>query len=98
MLLIKKGYTLIEMLLTLLIISSLTIISLSRYDELSLDQYYFMNDYCVSQSIAIKNTEKMNLDYDVSFNPLGHINRARTININGHSIVIHLGNGYFVYE
>ena len=94
----KKGYTLIETLVILLIVTSLTLISLTNYNELSLEQFYLMNDYCYNQSLAIKNTERISLNNEISFNELGHVNRAKTININGHKIVIHLGNGYFVYE
>lgn len=94
----NKGFTLLEMLLCLFIISTISLLTITKYSDLNLNHYYFMNDYLLNQSKAINEQKKKYLDYGISINKQGHINMAKTININGHNIIIHLGNGYLTYE
>lgn len=94
----KKGYALLETLITLLIITIMLSFSLNKVTNLEVDHFYFMNDYCLKQSEALLNHQYTNIDNGISFNEMGHVNAGKTINIDNHKIVIHLGNGYFVYE
>lgn len=94
----KNGFSMLETLLSLIIVLSITIVSISKYKEMNLEQYYFMNDYLLLQSESLKDYCDNDYQQGISFNQMGHVNRAKTIDINNHSIVIHLGNGYFVYE
>lgn len=95
---IKKGSSLLEVLLTLCILSSLMLVTLSYNHSLNLDHLNFMNEYerkkCDSliyhsDSYALKG---------VTFNSNGNVNRANTLKFNNHTITIHLGNGYVTYE
>ena len=95
---IKKGYSMVEMLACLLIVSALLLISLNKINTLNLSHYDFINDYLIKQSKAILNKEKTDVSSNIYFNSMGHINRARTIDIGEHEVIIHLGNGYITYE
>ena len=88
----------LEMLVCMCIVCALMLFSISNTDKLNLDNYYFLNDYLYNQSLAILNKEKISLDYGVSFNEMGHVNQARTIEFENHSVIIHLGNGYATQE
>ena len=94
----SKGFTLLESLVSVLIITTLMVLSLRNYHGINLDHYLFMNNYVESKSIAIKNYERVDFESGISFNEMGHVNMARTIGLNNHSIIIHLGNGYMTYE
>lgn len=94
----NDGFTLLEMLICLFIISAISLLTITNFKDLNLEHYYFMNDYLYNQSSAIKDKKKKYLDYGLSINKSGHINMAKTIKINGHNIIIHLGNGYITYE
>ena len=94
----NKGFTLLEMIIVLFILSSFMLLILSNSHSLDLSSYYFMNDYLVNQAEAINSSRRKYLDYGISFNIEGHVNMARTINVGKHSIIIHLGTGYITYE
>ena len=95
---IKKGYSMVGMLVCLLILSVLLLISLNKINAIDLSHYDFINDYLIKQSKAILNKEEIDVSSNIYFNSMGHINRARTIDIGKHEIIIHLGNGYITYE
>lgn len=94
----KKGFSMPEMLVCMCIICALMLLSINSTNKLNLDNYYFLNDYLYNQSLAILNKEKIFLDHGVSFNEMGHVNQARTIKFENHSIIVHLGNGYATQE
>ena len=98
----KKGYTMLELLLTLMIISSLFVILLRSFNEPNIDYLLFMNDYLLGQKEALVNREEfiLNNDYGkpISFNKDGKVNMGQTLDINNHSIVIHIGSGYATIE
>ena len=94
----NKGFTLLEMLLSMFIVSSFMLLILRSYKDLDFAHYYFMNDYLLSQSNAMKNNRKEYIDYGLNFNGSGHINISKTIRINNHDIIVHLATGYLSYE
>lgn len=94
----KKGFSLVEMLVCICIISALTILSISNISRLNLEHYDFLNDYVLKQSQALLSRENVDVSKGIYFNNMGHINQARTIDFNNHSVIIHLGNGYATYE
>lgn len=90
----KKGFSMLEMLLALVIISGLMLVSLNNTNNLNLDHYYFLNDYLYTQSKAILNKTSQSIGHGVSFNSMGRVNQARTIEFDRHKVIVHLGNGY----
>lgn len=100
---IKKGFTLIEMVLTLMIISSLLVVSLKRETKLNLKWISFSNEYLTKQVDSLCNKRENELNdyidnYYVHFNEMGRVNKAQTINFNNKKVIIHLGNGYLTNE
>lgn len=91
---IKKGFSMLEMLVCLCIISAFMLVSISNTNRLNLDHYYFLNDYELKQSQAILNREETPVGSGIYFNSMGHVNQAKTIEFKNRSVVIHLGNGY----
>lgn len=84
----------LEMLICMVIISTLMILAISNTNDLNLDHYYFLNEYLLSQSEAILKKTNVFIGKGVSFNNMGHVNQARTIDFKNHQIIVHLGNGY----
>lgn len=100
---IKKGFSLLEILLTLVVIASLLVLSLSSFTKPNLDYLTFMNNYLLIQSKSLVDRQRNELDNTysnehISFNENGNVNGARQIEISNHNIIIHLGNGYLSYE
>ena len=90
----NRGFTLLEMLLVMCILISLSVISLSRNSDLELEHLYYLNDYLYEQSNAMTKRTNTAFSKGISFNSMGHVNRAMTIEFKRHSVVVHLGNGY----
>lgn len=94
----KKGFSMLEMLACIFIISALMLVSLSNTNSLNLDHYKFLNEYELKQSLSLLNREYVDVSGNVYFNNMGHINQARTIEFDNHRVIIHLGNGYASVE
>lgn len=94
----NKGFTLLECLISIAIIATLMLLTLRNYHGINLDHYLFIHNYIETKSLAIKDYEKMAYESGISFNSMGHVNMARTVEVNNHKIIIHLGNGYLTYE
>ena len=90
----KKGFSMLEMLASLVVISALMLVSLNNTKSLNLDHYYFLNEYLLSQSEAMLNKERVSLQHGISINSMGKVNQAKTIEFKNHKVIIHLGNGY----
>ena len=90
----KKGFTLIETLLSLMIICAVGLISLSFNPSLNLEHYYFMNDYLITLAESLTNKEESSYKNGVYINSMGHVKQAKTIDFGRHKVIIHLGNGY----
>ncbi len=96
----NKGYTLMEMLLTLVIIASMMTLTLKNTYMFNDDHYKFMNAYLDAQtdSLTSRTNVLLNDDNNIYFNENGHVNMGRSIDIGKYKIVVHLGNGYLTYE
>ena len=96
---VNKGFTLLEMLLVVMMISSLTLLTLNNFKDLNNDHILFINEYLKTQTEALTKREELSIvEHGIFFYKSGRVNQARTININSHKIIIHLGNGYLTYE
>lgn len=91
---IKKGFTMLELLAGMCVVSGLLIISISNTNHLNLDHYSYMNNYVLTQSQAMLDKQTTKYDKGVYFNSMGHVNQAKTIKFINHEVIIHLGNGY----
>lgn len=84
----------LEMIVCMCVICAFMLLSINNVKSVNFEYCYFLNDYLLKQSMAILNKEKVSIEHGVSFNSMGHVNQARTIDFNNHSVIIHLGNGY----
>lgn len=94
----KKGFSLLEMLVCMVIVSAFMLVSISNTNRMNLDHYYFLNDYLYIQSKAMVDRNVKEVGMGIYFNCMGHVNQAKTIDFNNHSIIIHLGNGYAIIK
>lgn len=94
----KKGFSMLEILASLILISALMLISINNTGNINLDHYYFMNDYVETQSKAILEKKDFALSHGVRFNSMGRVNQARTIDFKNHKVIVHLGSGYAMCE
>lgn len=99
----NEGFSLIETLLSLLLIATLSILSISKMGHIDVSYAYLINDLLIGQSDALVNRERVDVDtpyskYRISYNESGRVNRAQSIDIGDKKVVIHLGNGYITYE
>lgn len=90
----RKGFSMLEMLACMCIISAFMLISLANTNKLNLQHYDFLNEYLYSQSKAILNKESVSVGNGLYFNNMGHINQAKTIEFFNHKVIVHLGTGY----
>ena len=96
---IKKGFMLLESIISLIILSCMMLFTISSYKQLDLSHLDFINDYLNKKVDSYINKRRNDLDnYNIYFNDKGNINIGQTIHINNHKIIIHLGNGYLTYE
>ena len=93
-----KGYSILEMLICLMIISSISLLALNYHKVLELDHFNFLNEYLIRQSEAISTKKPSIYEKGITFNEMGHVNQARTINFGKYDVIIHLGNGYATYR
>lgn len=96
----NKGYTLMEMLLTLVIIASMMTLTLKNTYLFNDDHYNFMNAYLNSQvdSLTTRSNVLLEEDNSIYFNENGHVNSGRSIDVGKYTVIVHLGNGYLTYE
>lgn len=101
-----KGYLMIEMMLVMVIMLSVSILCLPKYHSFNYDDYYFGNEYNLAKSEALKtcestpvlNLRKLNVMFPIYFSENGNVNKAQTIKGKRYQMVVHLGNGYLSYE
>lgn len=93
-----KGYTMLQMLISLCIITSLSLLYLNFNHTLELKHLQFMNDYLLLQSLSMKDKQDVIFEKGIRFNSMGHVNQGRSISFNRHDVIVHLGNGYLTYE
>lgn len=98
-----KGFALIELLIVMMIISSLSLISLSFYVEPDYEYLNLANELTESSADSLINKKTAEVKgfytvYPIRFNSNGNVNMAQTLEFDGHKVVIHLGNGYFTID
>ena len=89
-----KGFTLLEMLISLMIIALSGLITLSFNPHLNLDHYYYMNDYLETLNDCFTSKKGDVFEGGIYINSDGHVRQAKTIDFSSHQVIIHLGNGY----
>ncbi|MBR3227061.1 MAG: prepilin-type N-terminal cleavage/methylation domain-containing protein [Erysipelotrichaceae bacterium] len=95
----NRGFTLLEMLLGMMLLASLTVLVLGIFKEPDTEHLFFMNTYLERQCEALVNRRAVSLDdHPMSFYPGGRVDQARTVDFGDHKVIIHLGNGYLTYE
>ncbi len=90
----EKGYSLLEMLICLMMVSSFSMLSLRLSRLRQPDCYYFLNECMLEQSEAMKLRSDRVFKEGIRFNSMGHINMARTVQFYEKKITLNLGNGY----
>ena len=94
----RKGFSLLEMLIGIMMIASLSLVYLNYRKQINLDHYYFLNDYLLVQSEAIREKRDLSFEKGIRFNSMGHIDLARTIEFPKKRITLNLGNGYVLIK
>ena len=90
----EKGFTLLEMLVCILMLSAVGLLSLSFRSKLSLDHYRFLNEAMLKQSEAIRERRTVTYEQGISYNSMGRINMARTVHFERKKITFNLSSGY----
>ena len=90
----EKGFTLLELLVSIMVICGVCLIALSFNPVLNLDHYYYMNEYL--ETLCESLTEKVTNSYKggIFFNSMGHVYQGKTVDFGRHKVIVHLGNGY----
>lgn len=95
-----KGFTLIQCILAIAIISSISLITIGNIRPIEIGHAnLFYASYIYTQSLALFDHSYQSLNFDgcefddVFFYPNGMVNKAQTVMCNGKEIIIHLGNG-----
>lgn len=98
--LLTKGFTLLEMLIVISIISMIIMITFTNKISIDKDYYAFSSHYLLLQSEALRKSEKSFFnDKNISFNANGNVNKAQTIHFeNNKDIVVELGGGRLVFK
>lgn len=99
-----KGFTLPEMLLSMVLISSMTILFLPRFKPVQTDYYSFFDRYYHTQISAIRNSSEASFESQtagrIPFNKNGNVRKAMTLYFSSgtkkQTVVIELGAGRLV--
>lgn len=95
---ISKGFTLLETLLCLMVLTIISLLALSVYRTGDYSHYEFVDDYLEQQIESLTLGKRNYLDNGISFNEQGHVNRARTVSFWKRKVIVHLGNGFITIE
>lgn len=90
----EKGFSLWEMLVCILFLSLMCLVTLRFKGYKAPDHYYFLNEYMLAQSEAIKEKQGSSFEKGIYFNSMGHINMARTVEFENQKVTLNLGTGY----
>ena len=98
-----KGFGMLDMLVVIFIVASLTVVTAKKYVVPDMDYIYLSNDIIESHVDALtdhvlNNVSNSYTNDNIYFNETGNINKGQTIDISNRKIVLHLGNGYMVNE
>lgn len=99
----SKGFALVELLIVMMIIASLSLVSLSFYIEPDYEYLHMANELVKTSAYSLINKQPAELygfylAYPIRFNVNGNVNMAQTVEFASHKLIIHLGNGYFVID
>ena len=94
----NKGYTLLEVLLTVLLVAMMSVLAISFFEKPEFDHYFFMNDFLRAQSRSLAFHQREDLNEGLHFTADGHINLGKTLNYGKHNVIVHIGNGFLTYE
>jgi len=99
----NKGFTLLDCLLIMFIISMISVISISHIKVLEFNEKYFISDYLTKQVDSLINKQTTYYvnkysKYPIYFNEKGNVNMAQTVYVDNHKIIIFLGSGCLRYE
>ena len=84
-----KGFTLLEMLIVISIISMIIIVTFTNKISIDKDYYAFASHYLFMQSEALRKNEKIFFnDKNISFNANGNVNKAQTINFENNKDIV----------
>ena len=84
----------LEMLICLMMIASLSLLVLSFHGYQVPEHYYFLNDLMLSQSEALLQRREQTFQNGIRYNSMGHIDMARTLEFGKQKITLNLGSGY----
>ncbi len=95
-----KGFTLLEMMVTLCIISLFLTLTLIKRTSIDEEYYRFSSQYLFTQSEALRKAQRESIDErNISFNAIGNVNKAQTILFsNNKKIIVELGGGRLAYK
>ena len=99
--LVKEGYTLSELLLCLMMLSSAMVLLLSSVPVIEREDIDLLTEYVKKQSLALAKQETIYLQapyQDIHFNGRGNVNQGRTLLFTNHQVIIYLGNGTFRHD
>ena len=82
------------MLACMAMLCAFTLLSLRFRPYIVPEHYYFLNDYMLMQSEAIRQRSAVVYEAGIGFNSMGHINMARTVDFEKKKITFNLGSGY----
>lgn len=96
----NKGFSMIELCLTLFIVSIFSSVYLMNRTINAFDFYRFPATYLRTQSEAIVESSPKSFhdSYTVEFNENGNVKQARTLQFQQGNIVIELGGGRLVFK
>lgn len=96
----NKGFTLVEMCIVILSLSTLTLLCLPAHEMSHADWYLFPSIFWKKQSASILYCEENELETEdgfiVHFNAKGNVSQAKTISIGEKKIVVELGGGRLI--
>lgn len=87
-----------EILVAIIVLSCFSLLILRHDTNMETDHFEFMNDYLIVQSETIRYKTPSSYRQGISFNQMGHVNKAGTLYFDSHEVIIHLGNGYATIE
>ena len=99
----SKGFTLLELLVVSLFLSSFVLMALPFETKIEDDYHLFLNNYLLTKKDALINQEELilecdNAPYELIFSKNGNIKQAQTISFKRHKVVIRVGYGSIYYE
>lgn len=82
-----------ELMLLMVVLIVFMSVCYQRLSNRNFDEYKFIHRYLYTQSKAFNLRQKIAFQHQISFNALGNINQAKTINIDNKQIILRIGNG-----